>query len=70
MEEAAQVAGAGWPRRVAIDVAPLFNSPFYLAGAIKIACDLVLYRCVGGLRPPEEAPRARGSCSDCSIPGL
>lgn len=68
--EAAQIAGAGWLRRVAIVVAPLFNPPFYLAGAIKIACDLMLYRSLAGLRPPDEAPQARGSYPDSSIPGL
>jgi MFS family permease len=33
----------------------LVNVPFFLAGALKILYDLVLYRQFGSLRPPEEA---------------
>jgi MFS family permease len=33
----------------------LINIPFFLAGALKIIYDLVLYRQFVGLRPPEEA---------------
>jgi MFS family permease len=33
----------------------LVNVPFFLAGALKILYDLVLYRQFASLRPPEEA---------------
>jgi MFS family permease len=35
----------------------LVNVPFYLAGGIKIAYDLILYRKFAGLKPPEEIRR-------------
>jgi MFS family permease len=35
----------------------LINVPFYIAGMLKIAYDLLLYRAFRSLRPPEEAER-------------
>jgi MFS family permease len=33
----------------------LINVPFYIAGSLKIAYDLLLFRAFGAVRPPEEA---------------
>jgi len=35
----------------------LIDLPFFIAGALKIAYDLLLYRAFVAVRPPEEAPR-------------
>jgi sugar phosphate permease len=35
----------------------LWNVPFFVAGAVKIAYDLLLYRAFVGIRPPEETQR-------------
>jgi MFS family permease len=35
----------------------LVNVPFYIAGALKIAYDLLLFRAFRSLRPPEEVAR-------------
>jgi MFS family permease len=37
----------------------LINVPFYIAGALKIAYDLLLYRAFRSLKPPEEVTRTR-----------
>jgi len=36
----------------------LINVPFYLAGLLKIAYDLALFRAFRSLKPPEETTRA------------
>ena len=38
----------------------LVNLPFFLAGTLKIAYDLLLYRAFVSVRPPEETGRAPG----------
>lgn len=37
------------------------EAPFVIAGALKIAYDLLLFACFRHVRPPEEVARARGS---------
>jgi hypothetical protein len=37
----------------------LINVPFFVAGALKIVYDLLLYREFSAVRPPEEMPAAR-----------
>ena len=37
----------------------LINAPLLLAGGLKIAYDLLLYRRFSALKPPEEQPGAR-----------
>jgi MFS family permease len=37
---------------------PLINVPFYIAGVLKIAYDLLLYRAFRSVKPPEEAAGA------------
>ena len=34
----------------------LINLPFYIAGTLKIAYDLALFRAFRSVKPPEEAP--------------
>jgi MFS family permease len=71
-EERSAAAGiAGVARTIGAAISPLFvgfmfarpslvNLPFFLAGTLKIAYDLLLYRAFINLRPPEEsAPRQR-----------
>jgi len=38
-------------------VPALMSAPFLLAGTLKIAYDLLLYRSFAGRRPPEESDR-------------
>jgi MFS family permease len=38
----------------------LINLPFFLGGGLKIVYDLLLYRAFVRVRPPEEAPTAKG----------
>jgi MFS family permease len=40
--------------------ASLINVPFYIAGVLKIAYDLLLYRAFRSLKPPEEVTRTGG----------
>jgi MFS family permease len=40
-----------------IGIATLASLPFFIAGGVKIAYDVLLYRLFIGLRPPEEGPR-------------
>jgi hypothetical protein len=65
-EERSAAAGfAGVARTTGAAISPAFvglmfaspvlmNAPFYLAGALKIAYDLLLYRAFVAVRPPEE----------------
>ena len=65
-EELSAAAGVtGVARTVGASISPLFagllfarpaliNVPFFLAGALKIAYDLALYRSFVAVRPPEE----------------
>ncbi|HEX7136615.1 MAG TPA: MFS transporter [Vicinamibacterales bacterium] len=71
-EERAAAAGiAGVARTIGAAISPLFvgfmfarpalvNLPFFLAGTLKIAYDLLLYRAFVNVRPPEESV-ARGT---------
>lgn len=36
----------------------MINLPFFVAGTLKIAYDLLLYRAFAALQPPEEMPEA------------
>jgi hypothetical protein len=36
----------------------LVDAPFYIAGTLKIACDLLLFHAFRSVKPPEEATRA------------
>jgi len=42
----------------------LINAPFFVAGALKIAYDLALYREFVSVRPPEEAGYLRGGSDE------
>lgn len=42
----------------------LLNAPLFLAGSLKIAYDLLLYRSFRALKPPEETPTAAGRSSN------
>ncbi len=69
-EERSAAAGiTGVARTTGAAISPLFvgfmfarhsliNVPFFIAGALKIIYDLLLYREFVGLRPPEEASRS------------
>jgi MFS family permease len=65
-ERAAAAGVTGVARTVGAAISPLFvgyffarpslvNLPFFIAGTLKIAYDLLLYRAFVSLRPPEEA---------------
>jgi uncharacterized membrane-anchored protein YitT (DUF2179 family) len=66
-EERSAAAGiAGVARTTGAAIGPLFvgfmfarpamiNLPFFVAGALKIAYDLLLYRAFAAIQPPEEA---------------
>jgi MFS family permease len=68
-EERSAAAGiTGVTRTVGASISPLFvgfmfarpaliNLPFFIAGTLKIAYDLLLYRQFVAVRPPEELPR-------------
>jgi len=68
-EERSAAAGiAGVARTIGAAISPLFvgfmfarpalvNAPFFIAGALKIAYDLLLYREFVAVRPPEETER-------------
>ena len=71
-EERAAAAGiTGVARTMGAAISPLFvgilfdrpawiNVPFFIAGALKITYDLLLYRAFIALRPPEESATRRG----------
>jgi len=79
-EERAAASGVtGVARTTGAALSPLFagllfanpssmNVPFYVAGALKIAYDLLLFRAFRAVKPPEEAARNAGSGTD-SLPG-
>jgi len=69
-ERAAAAGITGVARTMGAALSPLFagllfarpsliNVPFYIAGTLKIAYDLLLFRAFRSLKPPEEAARAR-----------
>ena len=44
----------------------LISVPFFIAGALKIAYDLLLFRAFRSLKPPEELNRSRPATGSCS----
>ena len=68
-EERSAAAGiAGVARTIGASISPLFvgfmfarpaliNLPFFIAGALKLAYDLLLYRAFVSVQPPEEIQR-------------
>jgi len=75
-EERSAAAGiTGVARTIGASMAPwlagmmfarpsLISLPFYLAGALKIVYDLLLYRSFVALGPPEERPDDSGDAAD------
>ncbi len=67
-ERSAAAGIAGVARTAGAAISPLFvgfmfarpsliNLPFFIAGTLKIAYDLLLYRGFVAVRPPEEVPQ-------------
>ena len=80
-ERSATAGITGVARTTGSSVAPLFagfllagprliNLPFFIAGLLKIAYDVLLYREFQAVRPPEETPQSRIGLAVRSSPNL